>query len=702
MRSSLFHTSTLLTIFISSLLHAQPFLSSLHAGSDDPVFTTYAAPLTRSQYKADQGYTMMWCDPEKGVGFESHNGPCFTLAFQTDSVFRNTLQSFYREPVITVSYSNLVKFHYYPFRDIRVEVFFDVFSSTIAISDIIIENESPFEKVITFYPCLYSLSPGEDDPSTDESDSACFHFSLYKPRDRWMKEHDIPVAEELNGLLHLSVHPDESRCTVQTAGQIKSAGDDLFRSYKQFLLDGKPAAAKVLFIKLTKSVFLRPGQNYHFRIIVGVEDKSNDQDAFVTSCQAAQDIDLNGLLRDDEKLYSGIPKLNLANTDYEALYWNAFSLLRQCMMPPEGECHYNYYIFSREPKWGWGYGGQVFHESLSMLAYAMMDGAGAMNSQRVFIERQHKDGYINYRTGPYLDETIPYDNQLTTSAPWFSYENNEIFRITGDTGFLKQAYDAGKRLYDYFIVHRDSDHDGLCEWGGHGELESVRDARVAVWDEVGWPSYFECLDLNAILVKEARALEAMAHTLGLKDEERHWDTEAAHRTQFINSTMWDTVDGFYYHVNRTDHSFTFKSKDDLKRKEIIGFLPLWAGIATKEQAARLVRHLTDMEEFGRSNGIPSLSAADSYYNPIGYWNGPVWIQWNYLVFRGLLDYGYDREAAGLAQRVCDAMVWHLHHDHVFWELYSADDHRAGWNETYIWAGIVARMLSDMKENGLLH
>jgi len=69
--------------------------------------------------------------------------------------------------------------------------------------------------------------------------------------------------------------------------------------------------------------------------------------------------------------------------------------LRQCMMPPEGKCTDNYYVFSREPKWGWGYGGQVFHESLSMLAYAYMDPTGAMNSQRVYFERQHQEKILN-------------------------------------------------------------------------------------------------------------------------------------------------------------------------------------------------------------------------------------------------------------------------------------------------------------------
>ena len=88
--------------------------------------------------------------------------------------------------------------------------------------------------------------------------------------------------------------------------------------------------------------------------------------------------------------------------------------MRQVMLPPEAKCGFNYYVFSREPQWGWGHGGQVFHESLTMLSYALMDPMGAMNSQRVYRERQYQNGYINYRTGPYLDETIPYKGQLTT------------------------------------------------------------------------------------------------------------------------------------------------------------------------------------------------------------------------------------------------------------------------------------------------
>ncbi|MBN2365045.1 MAG: T9SS C-terminal target domain-containing protein, partial [Calditrichaeota bacterium] len=92
---------------------------------------------------------------------------------------------------------------------------------------------------------------------------------------------------------------------------------------------------------------------------------------------------------------------------------------------------------------------------------------------------------------------------------------------------------------------------------------------------------------------------------------------------------------------------------------------------------------------------PTLSAGDSYYNPMGYWNGPVWVQWQYLIFRGLLNYGYTDLARDLASRIIDQVIYQLKENHWFWELYSPDDRQAGWHKTYIWTGLVARMLIDL-------
>lgn len=439
---------------------------------------------------------------------------------------------------------------------------------------------------------------------------------------------------------------------------------------------------------------LGSGATEHLRFVRGVSPLATSADSLVAEARELLAQPLEPYQQQNEAFFANTPVPNFDDPDKNALYWSAATMMRQVFYPAEGKSSYNYYVFSREPTWGWGHGGQVFHESIAMLAYADIDPQGAMNSQRVYLERQYPNGYINYRTGGYLDEIIEHNGQLTTSAPWYVWLNWEVYRITRDTAFLHEMYGSSKKLFHFIVDNRDSDGDGLCEWGGHAVLESVRDALVAVWDEVGFPTNFESLDLNCMLVKEAKSLEQMALTLGLEEEAVGWRADYERRTQLINDTFWDEVNGFYYQVDKETHAFTHKTADDLKRDEIIGFLPLWAGVANEEQAARLVEKLTDTAHFWREYGIPTLSAQDSYYNDKGYWNGPVWVQWNYLIMLGLQDYGYYAEARQLVDRVARGMISVLKETHNLWEFYSPDEPWGGYHKTYIWAGIINRMMMD--------
>ena len=680
-----------LILFISINTFSQNYLSNLNVKQDDPIYTTYAAALSRSEYKVNEGYQFVWYDPEKCMSFESAQAGGLGVAFKLNGIVKYKLSQFYKAPVITTSYSDMVKYNYYPYKNIKVESIFFVYSSRVAIRELKITNETPFEIKLEVYPFIKILNRDYTDIKETENG---VQFNHKEFPDGWMKDHNIPFQKDITDVLLLNEKPDaEGSYNIFSSVNDTIANiflNDLINTVlKNNFLDG---TAKI--ISLQKSVTISVGNSVTLKVIRGINEAGKDISQPISNCKLLMTENLEKFVKEDEKTYSKIPQINFEVKDYNALYWDAFSLLRQCMLPPEGKCHYNYYVFSREPRWGWGYGGQVFHESLSMLAYVLMDPQSAMNSQRVFMERQHPDGYINYRTGPYLNETIPDNGQLTTSAPWFNWENWEIYKLTKDRKFLEDAYLSGKKLFEYFIKNRDSNNDGLCEWGGDGELESVRDARVAIWDEVGKPSNFDDVALNFDLVKEAKSLEAMANDLGFKEEAKTFKENYEKRTALINKFMWDPITKFYYNINKNDHSFTFKKKNDLKRKEIIAFLALWSGVANKVQAKELVKHLTDPKEFWRNYGVPSLSADDSYYVPIGYWNGPVWTQWQYLIFRGLIDYGYKKEAKELVKKVLTNVDYQLSTNHWFWEFYSADDLQAGWNKTYIWAGIIARMLID--------
>jgi glycogen debranching enzyme len=77
---------------------------------------------------------------------------------------------------------------------------------------------------------------------------------------------------------------------------------------------------------------------------------------------------------------------------------------------------------------------------------------------------------------------------------------------------------------------------------------------------------------------------------------------------------------------------------------------LWTGIADKEKAAAVARHLMSAEMFS-GWGIRTLASSMAAYNPMSYHNGSVWPHDNAICAAGLMRYGYIEHA----QRVTDAI-----------------------------------------------
>ncbi|MBD3224335.1 MAG: hypothetical protein GF313_06365 [Caldithrix sp.] len=888
--------------------NSRHFLSNLQATKNSPLYTTYAAAMDRSEFTLDQGFHLKFYEDKRGVELQTDTAGDWCLGFKREADFAYELNDLFKEPIITTSYPDLVRYHYYPFEDMRVDVFFMVYSSRIAIQDVTLTNEGEQPSDFKIYSFLRNDYRVFNNVQRAESND-WITFTHEELPDGWVLSHDIPyvnpvydifmmtepadrltsyrsfqwgdvsvphqvdldkkrqyvvwgkmahqsgercrhrnpkpqlmvvpaennrrlltetaprwgstdqnitgygfygielgnfqnlkenesyeiyircretgtvaqLAETLNDLnkqgnrrdltfteTNLPQTPDRFRKDVWGSGteirlywdHVDGAGYNVYRrDYRQqgyyelvagkisnnfytdknlsgdeiygyvvtavdsstgrmsmptdeltnifgsdFLTDMKYPDQRKTYVRdlarvvsMQKNVSLAPGEQKELRVMRGVARNEDKRRLVMEKMELLRDEPLKPFIEDNEKRFANIPVLPIDDQDLQMLYYSAYSMMRQVFLPPENKASYNYYVFSREPTWGWGHGGQVFHESITMLAYALMDPVSAMNSQRVYSERQYDNGYINYRTGSYLDEIIEHNGELTSSAPWYAWQNYEVYKIAGDKDFLEEMYASSKKFYNFYVPNRDKDGDGLCEWGGHAVLESVRDASVAVWDEVGWPTNFEAMDLNSMLVNEANALASMAEELGLPEEAAQLRKDARTRAQLINETFWDAQDGFYYHVDKKDNDFTFEKTADLKRQEIIGFLPMWAGIASEAQAEILVTHLTDPQKFWRPFGVPSLSAADSYYNPKGYWNGPVWVEWNYLIMDGLIQYGYREEARELVMRVAKNMVKQLKKDHNLWEFYSPDDQWAGYHKTYIWAGIINRMLLDVAD-----
>ena len=173
--------------------------------------------------------------------------------------------------------------------------------------------------------------------------------------------------------------------------------------------------------------------------------------------------------------------------------------------------------------------------------------------------------------------------------------------------------------------------------------------------------------LNCFMYQEFLALAKLADMLNLDEIKTKYQQSAANLKKAIQENCWDERDGFFYSVdinllpvdkNEKLHAGCPRHWNCLiQRIEVwSGFLAMWAEIATKEQAERMVKeHYLNEKTFFAPYGVRTLSKMEKMYaiiksgNP-SCWLGPIWGISNYMVFDGLVKYGFHQQAADLAKK----------------------------------------------------
>lgn len=684
----------------------------LNARPQDPLYTTYAAAMDRSTLYGDKAYKMDYYSGCLPVSYSSDQAGKIYGVWKVDELVIWRADDYFSRPYVNYSFPDLVMLEYQPIRDIQVQETFFVYSSEAAIVDMVVTNTGNTPHKVDLYPVLEC---GHDSLCVAGYNDS---LSAYVT-----KRYESPYRL-ISSLKMQYPYPTHVRDIFATAtpsstyGAYNGSLNDFYNIIKTDFYSEKRTDSLNMqisgcfdFISLHLKSELKPGERANFRYIrcvipdTGYQVPDGENNGRTSGIRHLASLDLQPYFDSNLKLFSKIPLVPFKTNVQKLVYLGAFNLVRGCMYPPSGLTSYNFYAFSRNPLWGWGHGHQVLHESLSMMSYVYLDPVSAQNSQRVFMEQQRDDGLIAYRHGPRGLQDYPHKGMSTTSAPFFSWTNWEIYLVSRDRQFLADAYASGMKYLDWLKKNRDTDHDGTFEWGPYGIIENVRDWYNAVFqvsaeryldvDKEDISDELECLDLTLMVIKEARSLSAMAGELGKKKDSVKLKEFADQTSTLVNERMWDEESGFYYSVNKKDHSFRFMTRD-LKRQEIIAFLALWAEAAPKERADRLIKTLTDPAKFWRRYGVPTLAADDPWYNPnVDYcckWNGPVWLLWDYMVYDGLKIYGYDALARELAIRMTNAVIVQLGKNHNFWESYSPDNEVLNCPQNYIWDAIMAKVL----------
>jgi len=285
----------------------------------------------------------------------------------------------------------------------------------------------------------------------------------------------------------------------------------------------------------------------------------------------------------------------------------------------------------------------------------------AKDQIRAMFDYQKSNGFVPDCI--YRDTMAEPNNYRNTKPPLAAWAVWEIYRKTGDTNFLRELYPKLKSYHLWWYKKRDHDHDGLCEYGStDGTLvaakwESGMDNAVRFDSgkmlKNGKNAYSfdqESVDLNAYLFAEKNYLNKISNVLKLTNEAAKWQEEAAILKKKIRKQFWDAARGWFFDSNLTGMGLLSKDMG------CEGYIPLWAGIATKKQAKAMMKNMMSPGIFNTCVPLPTLASNNPKFEPDhGYWRGPVWIDQSYFAIAGLEKYGFTKEANQLATKlICHA------------------------------------------------
>lgn len=349
-------------------------------------------------------------------------------------------------------------------------------------------------------------------------------------------------------------------------------------------------------------------------------------------------------------------------------------------------------------QWNWDSG-------FIALGWAHLDMERAKQEIRSLLSGQWKNGFIphilfhnesdSYFPGPevHASNLSPEACKLKTSGitqpPVLGFILEECYHVSNkrEVDFVEEVYDAIYLNHEYFYTKRDPKNEGLVyichNWEAGTDNTPVWDE---IWKDLNSPSYelnrrdtqhvdasnrpsnreyehyIHLIELfkewkyddqliaencpfliqdplfNAMLVKSNESLISLGILLGKTEKVeqlKQWQQKAING---FNHKLFDKELGNYVYYDLRNERY-------LNAVSSSSFAPLFAGIPTPEMADSMAAYLLKGGAFAGKNGEYLLCASfdpkSPSFDPKRYWRGPVWINLNWIIYRGLLRYGME-------------------------------------------------------------
>ena len=168
--------------------------------------------------------------------------------------------------------------------------------------------------------------------------------------------------------------------------------------------------------------------------------------------------------------------------------------------------------------------------------------------------------------------------------------------------------------------------------------------------------YYAPVCLNSLLYKTEKDLEQISRWLGRAGDAEKWSKRAEERKSLITKYLWNKQQGLFF-----DYDFTTNRMSDYKYAST--FYPLWAGLATPEQAKAVANNV---KVFDRPGGIPMSTDETG-----AQWDLPYgWGNIEMVVISGLRRYGFNSDADRVSYEFLSTVAENFRRDGEIREKYN--------------------------------
>lgn len=251
---------------------------------------------------------------------------------------------------------------------------------------------------------------------------------------------------------------------------------------------------------------------------------------------------------------------------------------------------------------------------------------------------------------------------------------------------LLRIYEYLEKWTDYWLLYRDSDHDGIPEYPQGCDCGWDN---ATVFDD----GYFrETPDLPAFLILQMRTLQRIAVNLAKMTEPENEDQQIwEERADFWEKKSGIMMKKMYEHcwngeefVSKQSHTHKFNKNSGC----LLNLMPLVLGnLLEEDKKDKLVKKLK--KEFLTEYGLATESPFSSKYESDGYWRGPIWAPTTYLIADGLRRAGEVELAREIAMKFCSMVKNKAHGNYENFDALTGRGLRA---PGYTWTASVYMLL----------